>query len=517
MSQPPNGLFDVRRHGAAGDGRTSDTRALQEAVDRCHAAGGGVVLCPPGTYLTGSIELRDNVELQLSAGATLKASEDRAQYRGIPLRGAARMHLVFAKNARNIAVTGRGTIDGSGTRFFAARPGAQRMVVRDWRPLHLLAFVECEDLLVRDVHLNDSPCYSLWALGCARVRVQSVTVTSNRWGPNTDGIDIDCCRDVFISDCSVDCGDDAIAIKSDTWRLGREAACENVTVTNCVLRTTCCGVRVGYEGDGPIRDCVFSNLVMRDTRTGIDLLVPRHVGEKFVIEHGPAIENVSFSNLVLDTEIAFRFWVADDAASPGGICGISVSDAVVRTADGCYIGGARANPIRNVRFRNLDLAVAGNRRSPCDASPPDPYPLWGGVLVPHIPHAWFFRHVRGLAMDNVRVDWRAGIGPWRSALRAEHVCELDICNLAEDGQRPGRSPALDLFNVQNASIRSVRAATGSGVFMRVAGAASKDVTSVGCDLSRVHRKSNVEDRKQARLAKKAPTKRARTARNLRQT
>lgn len=473
-------MYNIRDYGAGGNGITNDTLAIQKAVNACAAAGGGMVACPPGLYLTGTVVLRDNVELHVEAGATLKASADRAHYRSL----SGRAHLVYAENARNIAVTGRGTIDGSGTRFFARRPGSRRMVVKNWRPYHMLAFVDCDGLLVRDTRLNDSPCYSLWALGCARVRIQGVNVTSNRWGPNTDGIDIDCCRDVFISDCCVDCGDDAIALKSDTHRLGRAAACENVTVVNCTLRTTSCGVRIGYEGDGPIRNCVFSNLVMRDTRTGIDLVVPRRVDDIFVIEHGPAIENISFSNLVLETQLGFHFSITEDAAPPGGIRGISIADSIVRTGNGCCIIGARRNPVRDIRFRNLDLAMASLRRSARlgEKSFPEPLPAWWWTY-PVTPNAWFFRHVRGLVLDNVRVDWRAARGQWRSAVYAEEIQDMDVCNLVEDGVRPDKKyPALDLVNVRRASIRAARAAPGTGVYLRVAGRASGDVALSGSDL-----------------------------------
>jgi len=485
-------MYNIRDYGAVGNGIANDTTAIQKAVDACATSGGGRVYCPPGMYLTGTLVLKDNVELHVDSGATLKASVDRAHYRSPP----GRAHLVYAEKARNVAIGGRGTIDGSGTRFFARRPGSRRMVVKNWRPSHMLAFVECDGLLVRDIHLNDSPCYSLWALGCERVRVQGVNVNSNRWGPNTDGIDIDCCRDVFISDCCVDCGDDAIALKSDTHRLGRAAACENVTVVNCTLRTSSCGVRIGYEGDGPIRNCVFSNLVMRDTRTGIDLVVPRRVDDIFVIEHGPAIENISFSNLALETQLGFHFSITEDAAPPGGIRGISVADSIVRTGNGCCIIGARRNPVRDVRFRNLDLAISGLRRAARlgENSFPEPLPAWWWTY-PVTPNAWFFRHVRGLVLDNVRVDWRAAKGKWRSVVRAEEVQDMDVCNLVEDGFRPGKSdPALDLVNVRRASIRAARAAPGTSVFLRVAGRSSGGVTLAGSDLRAARHPAVLGDR-----------------------
>ena len=433
-------VFDVRRYGAAGDGRVLDTRPLQAAIDSCQAAGGGVVFCPPGTYLIGTIELKSNVELHLSAGSKLKASTKRAHYRSIGFGRLETEHLVMAKNSSNIAITGQGTIDGSGSVFFERVPGQQRLRARAWRPFHMLTFIRCNNLLIRDVHLIDSPCYTIWPLGCALVRIQGVTIKSNRWGPNTDGIDPDCCRDVFISDCSIDCGDDAIALKSDTYNLGRPAACENVTVTNCVLRTTCCGIRIGYEGDGPIRNCTFSNLVMHDTRTGVNMLVPGKVHQtsgtlSLHILHGPSIENINFSNLILDTKIAFYLWIGDEAAKPGGIRNISIADVSAKTEDGCYIGGARKNWINDLRLSNVALTITGKLSPSFEAGVPYPMPAFGNWPTHGIPYAWFCRYARGLSLNNVMVEFRKTKDPWLSALRTEEVRELNVHNLTTRGER----------------------------------------------------------------------------------
>ncbi|MFA7160842.1 MAG: glycosyl hydrolase family 28 protein, partial [Kiritimatiellia bacterium] len=381
-------VFDVRRFGAAGNGRALDTKPFQSAIDSCHAAGGGMVFCPPGNYLIGSIELKSNVELHVASCARLKASTKQSDYRAFDFGRRKTAHLIFSRNSSNIAITGQGVIDGSGSSFFEKVPGKQRMRVRDWRPLHMLAFLRCSNIIIRDIRLDDAPCYSIWPLGCDCVRIQGVKIASNRWGPNTDGIDPDCCRNVFISDCSIDCGDDCIALKSDTWNLGRPAACENVTVTNCVLRTTCCGIRIGYEGDGPIRNCAFSNIVMPDTRTGVNMLVPGKVKVgAFQILHGPAIENINFSNLILDTKIAFYFWIGDESEKPGGISNVSIADVTAQTEDGCYVGGAVKNRIDGLRMRNINLAVKGQLRPSFGTDVPYPVSVWGSWPARGIPYA----------------------------------------------------------------------------------------------------------------------------------
>jgi len=440
--------FSVKEHGAKGEGKTTDTAAIQAAVDACHAAGGGTVYCPPGEYRTGTVRLRSNVELSIEAGAKLVGSSDPADYPGLeygtvfPASKVGPQHLVFAHKADNIAITGRGTIDGNGRAFFGPRePGKTHLSVPGWRPSHLIAFVECRDVLIRDVQLVDSPLYTVWPLGCERVRIHGVTILNNREGPNTDGIDPDCCRGVVISDCHIDAGDDCIALKSHDSLLGRPLACEDVTVTNCVLSTTCCGVRIGYEGDGPIRNCTFANLVMPNTRTGINMLVPRHA--EIGIEHGPAIENISFSNVVMDTRIPIYLWIGDDAAAPGGIRNVSIADVIATADRASYIGGSRSIPVESVRLSNIDLTVRGRMDDEL-ADVPYPYPVFDDWTKRGIPDAFYCRYARDLAFRDVRVHWGDVTGAWRSALCAEHVDELELSNFIGTAAPGSRTPAVHL-------------------------------------------------------------------------
>jgi hypothetical protein len=462
---PASTVYQIDGHG---DGEQLDTAAVQDAIDHCHAAGGGMVVCPPGIYRIGTIELKSNVRLHLTAGATLKGSTQREDYRTIWTGIEEREFLVYAEKADNIAITGQGAIDGTGTHFFEPIPGNERMKVRDWRPYHMLTFLHCRDVLIRDVTLLDSPCYSIWPLGCERLRITGIKIIANRWGPNTDGIDPDCCCDVIISDCSIDCGDDCIALKSDTAKYGGMAPCENVTVTNCTMRTTTCGIRIGYEGDGPIRNCTFSNIVMHDTRTGINMLVPREVGRPmFMIEHGPAIENIHFSNMLLDTQIAFYFWIGDDAARPGCIRNVNISDITATTEEGCHISGARDNAIENLRMNNVRLTMRNSPLPPMDDPLPYPFPVFGHWPQHGLPHAWFFRHVHGLSVSGMQVDWREAGDGWRSTIRVDDCMDVGLHNLHVQGLPPqSDTPVLDFVNVRDASVRAARSEATETQFLR---------------------------------------------------
>ncbi len=478
-------VFDIRERGAVGDGKTLDTGAVQAAIDACHAAGGGVVYCPPGDYLVGTIKLKSNVELHVEAGATLLGSGQQTDY---PMQdydaagiGFTPQHFIFAHNAENIAITGRGKIDGNGRAFFSPRtPDRTHMCHHNWRPGHMIALVDCRDVLIRDVQIVDSPCFTIWPLGCDRVRIHGITILNNREGPNSDGIDPDCCRGVHISDCYLDCGDDCIALKSDSARLGRDKACEDVVVTNCTLHSVTCGIRVGYEGDSPIRNCTFSNLTMTNTRTGICIQVPHR--EKVGRGHGPAIENISFSNIVMDTRLALFLWIGDDAATPGCVRNINISNLTATTERGCFIGGSKSIPAENIRLNNIDLTVRGEMDDEMAEDVPYPYRVWEYWRVKRgIPHALYVRDAQGVSLRDIRVRWGEISGDWRSALRCERGVDLDIDGLLAGGA-PRQAPAhaVRLTDVQRAFLRGCRAARSEGVFLRTDGD-TQDVSAIGND------------------------------------
>jgi hypothetical protein len=243
------------------------------------------------------------------------------------------------------------------------------------------------------------------------------------------------------------------------------AACENVVVTNCTMRTTCCGIRIGYEGDGPIRNCTFNNIVMHDTRTGIDFLVPRDVrlepltpnGATFNIQHGPPIDNIHFANVTMDTQIALNMWIGDDAHRPGGIRNVSFAHVKATTEQGCHISGSKSNAIEDIALNDVKLTMRDLRYPPLDDPMPYPFPAFG--VWPHhgVPHAWFVRHVDGLTMTDVAVDWREATGGWRSAMRAEDCEELHLHRfVTRDLPADHDAPAIDCANVRQSTVRAAR-------------------------------------------------------------
>ena len=284
--------FDVRAFGAKGDGATKDTAAVQLALDACAQAGGGRVTVPPGTYLIGSVYLGDRTELHIREGATLLGSPDLADYTapdaypqnwGRKNEGWSAKHLILALEKRGVSITGRGAIDGNGRAFFDDKPQfVGKICWRDGgvnardrahqgRPGQEIVFIECRDVAVRDVTLRDMSCWSCFFHGCENVAVGGVTVRNDLTHLNTDGFDVDSCRNVDVGDCDIVTGDDAIAIRGSPAHLKDPAkVCENVRVSNIVCRVSADGMRVGV-GNGTIRNLRVSDMKIEHAGRGLHL------------------------------------------------------------------------------------------------------------------------------------------------------------------------------------------------------------------------------------------------------
>lgn len=328
--------YDVRDHGAVGDGTTLDTAAVQAAVDAAHAAGGGTVLVPAGaTFLVGSVELRSAVELHVERGAVLQGSPRWADYTARFDAGAlsagvvteqtqTSAALITARDATDVAITGGGVIDGAGAAFVEREDGDILRLPNE-RPF--LAFLLGSDrVTVRDVVLRDSALWTLRLTGCEDVSVHDVRIRADLRLPNSDGIDIDRCRRVRISDCDIECGDDAISLKTcDEWP--EHGPCEDVTVTGCTIATRSSALVVGVDVSAPIRDVVFSSCVVRECQRGLSVSAGT----------GGDIENVLFSDIVVRTRLHSPAWWG--AGEPIFVRSAPWHDDV--------------GTIRHVRFRNI--------------------------------------------------------------------------------------------------------------------------------------------------------------------
>jgi polygalacturonase len=287
--------FPVTDFGGKADGTTDSTEAIAKAVAACNAAGGGRVVVSGGVFLTGPVHLRSNVNLYVAEGSTLKFIPDpkkylpvvRARYEGTEFMNYS--PLIYALEQENIAVTGKGTLDGSAARenwwgLSANRPAgsppllgsgqliamgdqdvplAQRLFgdKGSLRPNFIVPYL-CRNILIEDVRIINSPMWEINPVLCTNVTVRGVDINSH--GPNNDGCDPDSCRDVLIENCVFDTGDDCIAIKSGKNADGRRVnvPSENIIIRNCVMKDGHGGVVMGSENAGGVRNVFAENCTM---------------------------------------------------------------------------------------------------------------------------------------------------------------------------------------------------------------------------------------------------------------
>lgn len=310
---------DIREFGAVGDGIALNTDKIQAAIDACAAAGGGRVTIAGGKYLSARIDLRSGVELHIEVDGVLLATTDGSLWKDIesdfwitemaPRRN--KKCFIYAENCHDIAITGRGMIDCQGRNAVAPRsPDAPPSIWRYDRvkfdlPARMIFFIGCRDVICEDVLLYE-PCsgWGYWICDCDRVTMRGLRVESDLNYPNADGIHVNCSRDVRISDCSVQAGDDAIVVRAYTGVLKEKKPCERVTVTNCNLSSFCACIRVSWVNDWIMRDCTFSNLTFNESNVGISITMPVFVpGKSNYSDDGgdySLIERMNFNNIIIN-------------------------------------------------------------------------------------------------------------------------------------------------------------------------------------------------------------------------
>jgi polygalacturonase len=367
------GIFNVRQFGARGDGRTLDTAAIQSALDACGQAGGGTVRFPPGIYLSQPITLRTKTTMQLDAGATLLASTNPGDFMKTPgdwlkAKNGDFIPLINGKNLTDIAIAGNGTIDGSGTnwwgpaREFRARNPRLPALPRP----DLVGFNNCTNIHLDGVKLINSPRAHLVLADCEGVVIEDVTVRSPADAANTSGVDPDNCRNVIIAHCSIDAGDDNIAITSGKKVAGCAFGCENITVSDCDFLHGH-GMAIGSATVGGVRHVVVKNCRFENTDNGLRIKSGR--------DRGGVVEDIRYADITMKNVHPaisivgyYQFSTNDkyptnDAAAPvtettpifRNICISNVTATC--SGEAGLIVGLPESPVTNVELENVQIAA----------------------------------------------------------------------------------------------------------------------------------------------------------------
>lgn len=414
----------ITAHGALPDGVTNNAPAINALIASVSASGGGRVVVPPGVFLAGTIELRSDITLHLEDGAVLLGSPAIADY-STRVWGhhddITPWHFILAEDLHHIAITGRGTIRGNGPSFWdhPRQDEWSFFIPRKLeRPSPMIELVRCRHVLVEGIRIEQSPGWTFHGHDCDHLRVEGITIRNTNFGPNVDGIDLTGCQDVVIHGCDIDTGDDAIALKTSEY----SRSVERVAISDCILRTSCVGVRIGYESREDFRDIVITNLVIPRCTRVFDLRA---------IE-GCTIERVRITNIVastnggwpatraielvqLDRPDVFKtllppehpdFGKDKPLTRPSVIRDISFTGLDITTDGRIHLIGKPDLPIESVRFSDVRLRypVLDDFRPFRNAQSTGFLP--GNLADTRAANAAFvLHHVRDLEIEGLRLRW----------------------------------------------------------------------------------------------------------------
>lgn len=500
VAQSPSAC-NVRDFGAKGDGVTSDTSAVSNAIAACAKQGGGTVYFGPGRYSIGTVQLQSHIRLYLESGAALVGSHDIHEYLPSPPFGFARHYgvditgegvllgMLIAKNATDITIDGQGEIDGQGDTFmsmqtshggndyvasYTRNPEAFQtaMSVVEYGPIEpsnrpgtMIVFFHCSNIRVHGITLRNAPNWTMQLEDVEDAKISDFQILNNPKIPNNDGIDCMMCRYVAISDCHIDTGDDDFAI----------VASAHVNVSNCALSSRSAAIRLEST-----KLSTFTGLSM-DTNRGIAVFANGYPGQ----ENLPT-EDVTFSDIVIRTRLIPGGWwgkaepvyIAVQPCTADVPCIVRVRNVVfnnitAEAENGILLWGADKTAITGVEFNGLRLhmlapdktlgaAIGGNLDLRWTSTQPK-----DGIVKSDIP-AFYAKHVEGLRLRDVQVDWATAVPDYFSdGIRVEDFSDVTIDGFSGRQAQAASGSAIALQHGTGVSITNSRAMAGTQTFLNL--------------------------------------------------
>jgi len=451
--------FNVLNYGAIASKTVLSTSAIQKTIDECASSGGGLVVVPAGEYLSSTLFLRSNVHLKLETGATIFASEQVADYEDAAIEhGASDAHrvnvLIAAFNCEHIKISGQGRLHGQAKReqyireagfdpeelitgreiANAARYGADyRTKYRRVPPSPgLINITNCRDVVIEDIQLIESAFWTLHLQWCDRVFVRGVYITSSETnGVNSDGLDIDGCSRVVVSDCIIDTGDDALCLKT-TDNSGESRPCEDIVISNCILRSSSAALKIGTESYADFRRISVSNCVINGANRGITM----------IIRDGGHVWDVSFSDMIIKTERKATFWWGNgdpvwlitanrtSDSQTGSISRVTFNNITCTGQSGIRFEGF-SSVIEDIRMSNVSLLMEQE-----------------DAIDKRSRHGFHFHNLRDLAIDNCKVTWdeQKPESTWQQAFNFDQIENLSL-NQVKAKAAPGQKTAIQFSKI----------------------------------------------------------------------
>lgn len=460
--------INIITYGAIGDGKTLNTEAIQRAIDDCSKQGGGRVLFPQGTWLSGTILLKNNVYLFLDKEATLLGSTDINTYQVVDGfkdgRGSSMGYcFIGAIDVKNTGITGKGKINGNG-KLLLEKNG------RSKRPF-LVRFVRCTNLTVSDVQMEGPAAWTMHFFECKNVKAERLIIRS-RGLSNNDGIDIDCCQDVLIKDCDIDSGDDAICFKTTGTK-----PCKNITITGCRINTGQGAFKIGTESIGDFKNISISKCEVLETK-----------GIKLYSVDGGHLKNLKISDITIEKAILpimirlgarLKTFREGDTKKPvGSIKNLDITNIQVKNATqmAILISGIPGHYIENVRISNVSVNLPGGGTADDGkvelAENIADYPeltMFGKIMPAS---GVYIRNAGNIMLDNINLAFaKADARPLIIAKNA-HDIKLAAFNISLNNRA---KPLVMLNDVQNVKLKAIAPTVKPAIFLQVEGKASRDI------------------------------------------
>lgn len=478
MSVQAQQFYNVLDYGGSNDSTGLNTDAIAKAIDAAASKGGGTVYFPAGKYITGPIHFKSNITLFIDAGAELHFSDDfdhylpmvESRWEGTEVTNFS--PLIYGTDLENIAIVGRGLIDGHGKKWWGfsevtireQKEGEETKWQKEFKRLNkdvlapdlpgwvergflrppFIQFLRCENVQIKDIKIQNSPFWTVNPQYCDNVTIDGVTI-DNPPSPNTDGINPESCRNVHIANCHISVGDDCITIKSGKDRSGRKVniPAENYTITNCTMLSGHGGVVIGSEMSGGVKNIVISNCIFDGTDRGIRLKTARG--------RGGVVENIRVSNIVMrnirDQAIVLNTQYAKTDPEPVSertpqFKNIHISNMSGTTNRVSRIRGLEEMPIENISFNNINMqAKAG----------------------------FEIENAKKISFNNVHVDVEN-----EPFMQAKNVDILYVTGVQNNTPKADR-PMLVFEGVSDANIQQNFPSAGTDTFLELVGDDNKDI------------------------------------------